>query len=631
MRRHLFFCWFSLVSCKGPDVSDVPKEPDPVTDTDSPPTPPTPTTDTTTEPAPEDCAPAVLPACTAEAPPTCGAVPQAAREVFRERCATCHGPGSPPADGFTNLLDPVQLIEGGWVVPGDAVASELFAALNGDMPPVMGGGPLTPSEMAIVTQWVDCGAESWGNGSTRGFVSPAMEYRAAWNDVRNMEVEDDFEPSQRGSRFLSLVPLYNAGVPAEDIELYASGLTKLVWSLTSEGNPPALVPIDLEGVNLDGAVVRITEGLGESLLFRVDIAQLGWADAAVDVWEEVVKAYPFAVGYCNDYAARELSQATRSRVPIVHADWFAANAARPPLYYDVLDMPATLVDFMLQFGGIVDQDDVDCAGLAGATSVLSAYDRVLCRQDSVDGYCWRAFDHATAVGQDDIFTNPVSFFGAADGGEAFCALGSGLQVYLAHDAAGNRIDSALVNLIADPVTGGAIETGVACMGCHATGPIPVVDEVLAASLGNPNLSDLVLDEVLETYPPADDLADEFTDDLEQFGRSLDDLGLSGLEEEPIAALVAAHDASSDPVRVAADLGITAAELACRLEGAAVAPSFEPLYTTGVMEREGVDLVARDTICELALGLACHPEDFCGAPAVPCLANATCDALGQCVE
>src|SRR6185295_2997203 len=97
------------------------------------------------------------------------------------------------------------------------------------------------------------------------------------------------------------------------------------------------------------------------------------------------------------------------------------------------DVPDTLDDFLDRFGGIADpaepfaDSSVDCAGVTGATTALSPYDRALCRYNSVEGSCWRAFDHDSAVGTDVLLDYPLEL-AASDGGEAFCALDSGMQV-----------------------------------------------------------------------------------------------------------------------------------------------------------------------------------------------------------
>lgn len=557
----------------------------------------------------------------------CGGVQSdRARDILGERCGSCHGLGVAP--------DRDRLVADGWVVPFDVAASTLFTKVELDVMPLgSGGGPLNAEEKDALSDWIRCGAEAWPDAPTRGFLAPEMEFEAAFHDLVVLDSDAHVD-----IRYLSLVALYNAGVPADRITLYASGLSKLVWSLTVESNPPMLVPVDLDGTTLDdGSVVRVAEGLGKSLLFRVDLADFGWDVAPVDVWEELVKLYPFATPYDDQFdAAEDIVALTRTRVPIVRGDWFEANASVPPLYTDVLDLPDTVEGFFARFGGIeagaaFDDDSVQCAGIDGPTSLVSPSNRASCRFDTVDGYCWETFDFATSAGAQDLFVNPTTFREASDGGEAFCQLGDGQQVYFVRDASGQRLDVAPTDLVVD-YAGAAITNGLSCMGCHTVGVQAVTDQVLGTVLGAPaSYTDEVLDQVVEWYPASADLALVVADDIDSFQAALDALDVLALEE-PIQATAIDHQTDLDAKRVAAELGLPSGALAERLAAdPAILALYATLYdgVTNTIPRDDFALSARDTICTLELGDPCDPAAFCGLSAVPCPNGSTCDALGQC--
>lgn len=66
--------------------------------------------------------------------------------ILMPRCARCHG-----------LVESRQLLLEKWVVPGDAMASELFESIDsGSMPPY--GNKLLDEEVEAVRLWIDAGA-----------------------------------------------------------------------------------------------------------------------------------------------------------------------------------------------------------------------------------------------------------------------------------------------------------------------------------------------------------------------------------------------------------------------------------------------------------------------------------------
>lgn len=589
--------------------------------------------------------------------PSCGdpTLPDLAEAVFGSRCSGCHGPDSEEYGGFGDALDPVALVDDGWVVPGDADGSRIGQVISPGldgaapkMPTAEGGGALGPREQGVVKQWIDCGAEDWtDNGvgeQSRGFLSPSMVFAAALQDVLQLPIDDATGPDQGGARYLSLVPLYDAGVSAERIRLYRDALNKLLWHLTTERSVPRLAPVALDGVELaDGSVVEVAEGLGDALLFRLDEREVAWDDDSVDVWEELVKAYPYGVPYEDELdAARDLVALTGSRAPVVFGDWFARHASLPPLYDDVLDIPATIDGFYAQFAGIddiaaeFDEDRAECAGMDGQQSLVSNFNRVICRHDAAQGYCWESFDFAGQVGDQNIFANPTGFLDARDGGEAFCALPNGAQVYLVYDAAGNRLDAAPIQVVSDynPDSGGVVKPGLHCMRCHESGVIERDDQVLDGVLANEAVFDAdVVDQVIEWFPPNEDWGALYAADIAQFQSSLDDAGVS-LGEEPIWALSQDHEAPLTQARVAAELGLPVG----LLEGAlstdnALQLQYASLFngTTEVIDRALFEALARDTACSLEVGDTCDEAQFCGLSAAPCPAGTACNAAGECAR
>jgi mono/diheme cytochrome c family protein len=604
-------------------------------------------------------------------------LPTQAQNIFGQRCSACHGPDSQKYGGFGDALDAAAMITDGWVVASSSATSKIYTEISpgpaGEapaMPIATGGGPLVPTEVAVIKSWIDCGAQDWAGLGTvppgddpasRGFITPEMEFTAALSNVALLPVVDTFGADQPDARYLSLVPLYNGGVPSDRIELYTQALTKLMWSLTIDDSPPVLVPVNLDGITLrDGSVVQISGGLGNKLIWRIDERDFQWdeavdnqvVDPTIDVWEELMKAYPFGIRYDQQFdAAQSLVALTHTRIPIAHGDWFVDNASLPPLYFDVLDMPNNYLAFQQQFGGIdsqldFDQNRVDCVGMDGQASLVSNFNRVQCRHDSANGYFWESFDFAGEAGGQNIFSNPVDFAAFRAGGESFTSLPDGQQVYFVYNAAENRLDDAPSNVVTDysPDSDRVVHTGQSCMHCHESGVLERDDQLLDAVLAQQGAFDqATIDQVQEWFPQNSDWPTKYTGDINDFTNSVTAAGVV-IGEEPTWALSRDYEAPVTQARVAADLGIPAAILQGAIStNAQLQVQFASLFngTTNSIDRFTLEGVAINAICDLQLGDVCpNAVDFCGAvdnfgnfigSSVPCAAGSVCNAEGECTK
>ena len=622
--------------------------------------------------------------------PSCADVtlPTQAQNVLGTRCTACHGADSPKYGTFGDAGDPDALIADGWVIPKDSANSPVYKEIspgpNGE-PPAMpiadGGGPLVASEIGIVKQWIDCGAESWiqegstgnDNPAARGFISAEMEFTAALGSVALLPI-DSTGPDQPDARFLSFVPLYNAGVPADRIKLFVLGLNKLMWSMTTESNPPTLVPVHLDGVILeDGSQVSVSGGLGDSLLFRVDEKDFLWEtafdngveDVTVDRWEELMKAYPFGIKYDDQFRAAEtLVGLTHTRIPIVNGDWFLDNASLFPLYTDVLDIPTNgdgldEVTFFDRFGGVVQQDDfdnnnIDCAGMSGQASLVSNFNRVQCREDTRDGYIWASIDYNNQAGGANIFGNPVDFFQFRAGGEIFASLPDGQQVYFVTAATGDFLFDVPANVATDysPDSDRVVHEGQSCMHCHESGVIARDDEMRASVLAQKgNFDQDTIDQVEEWFPENTDWVNIYDGDISLFQRSLtaaDVDNFGDVNQEPTWQASRDYEAPLNQARVAAEYRIPSALLPGLVQfDSQLATQYANLFngTTNTVDRDVMESVAVQTICNLGLGDDCdfnaviqgNGVDSCGelrnglfvGSSVPCAVGSVCNAEGEC--
>ena len=167
----------------------------------------------------------------------------------------------------------------------------------------------------------------------------------------------------------------------------------------------------------------------------------------------------------------------------MQADWFLATASLPPLYHDILGLPETDGELERELGIDVARNLQRSPGRsvwrAGTNdSGVSEHNRVVERHKSRYGAYWKSYDFAGSVGEQNIFTHPLSF--KHDGGEIIFNLPNGLQAYYISDGLGNRIDVAPTEIVSNPAASDpAVRNGLSCIGCHTEGMKAFEDGVRA--------------------------------------------------------------------------------------------------------------------------------------------------------
>lgn len=79
------------------------------------------------------------------------------QNILQPKCVSCHNPnGTRPNENYTDYASTVNT---GKITPGNAAASQMYIECNaGTMP--MGGTPLSPTELAVLAQWINEGAQN---------------------------------------------------------------------------------------------------------------------------------------------------------------------------------------------------------------------------------------------------------------------------------------------------------------------------------------------------------------------------------------------------------------------------------------------------------------------------------------
>ena len=396
-------------------------------------------------------------------------IAEQAYQIFQAHCMTCHGDQGTHKEIL--LIDRASLIKSGTVVPGDPQGSAFYrritenTVLKPQMP--LGTPPLSAAAIDTVERWILAGAPEWDVSRNVNFITPEAMLKQLSAHLSTLpEFDRPF------ARYFTMTHLYNAGESPETLHLYRTALSKLVNSLSWGSEVINPQPID-----------------ALETLFYIDLRKYEW-DIRGDAWGQIETVYPYTIEYAAEsdpvlfLYLTSLREGTDSNVPFVHVDWFLATAALPPLYHDILDLPATdsLLETALDVN--VERNLQTAPGVrvlrAGFNdSGVSNHNRVVERHRSRYGAYWKSYDFAGSAGKQNVYTHPLSF--QPDGGEIVFHLPNRLQAYLIVDADGQRIDVAPTSIVSNPqASDPAVHNGLSCIGCHTEGMKPFTDTVRAA-------------------------------------------------------------------------------------------------------------------------------------------------------
>ncbi len=485
--------------------------------------------------------------------PTARAADLAARAqtVLKSHCYRCHGQAGVAKGGMNFILDRDRLVARKTIVPGHPDESPLLQRIvEGEMPPESVRVRPGADDLAVLRQWIDAGAPTFA--AVSGRRPPISEAEVSRRVLADLEAA---QPRRRRFlRYFSFAHLIDAGASDADVRMARQALAKLVNSLS--WHPRITVPQAIDP---------------ENSIFRVDLRDLQWNDRT---WNHTLEFYPYRLLHPADgLEARAFKAACGSELPWVKGDWFVATASRPPLYRDLLQLPATDRDLerQLRVDALQDIQDeaVVRAGFNG--SGVARNNRLLERHDAAFGAYWRSYDFSDNTDRQNLFEHPLgpvpgqnSFQHA--GGEIIFNLPNGLQAYLLVDGIGRRVDRAPIEIVSDPKRPDrAVETGLSCFGCHVRGLIPKTDQVRAHVAKNPTAflkEDASL--VRSLYPPEVKFKRLLDEDAERYARALARTGGRVEEPEPISTLTLRYEGELDRATAAAELGLQADEFCRRL-------------------------------------------------------------------
>jgi hypothetical protein len=488
-----------------------------------------------------------------------------AGDVLQTHCHHCHGQDGAMEGGFNYVLDRQHLVDRRKIVPGQPDQSKLLRRiLDGEMPPEGEQRP-NAEEVAVLRRWIEMGAPDFAPSAAKPQTLPLADLPTLIRDDLTRLPERD----RRFARYFTLTHLLNVGLSEDELQTYRQALSKLVNSLS--WGRDIVVPHAVDPAKT---------------IFRIDLRDYKWEGAT---WDRILNDYPYG-STSDDTAGKEMTAATACRLPYVRADWFPALASRPPLYYDLLQMPATdrELETLLRVDAAKEIRGERVVRAGFNNSGVSRNNRIIERYESSYGAYWKSYDFAAGAGPKIIFANPLGPGGGPnsfqqDGGELIFELPNGLHAYLLVDAGGKRLDQAPTAIVSDPKRPErAVVAGLSCLSCHSRGLNDKADQVRDHVRKNPGaFPQAETDTVLALYPPHDRFESVVRLDVDHYRKALEKTGTRWGVSDPIETLAARFEADVDLPLAAAEVGGSTREL-----GDAIAATPELARSLGSLRSEG---------------------------------------------
>ena len=581
---------------------------------------PAPTTDIAPSPKPETCddnpllagCQAPTPATT-QRPPTPGGggdeaqlAKAAAENVLASNCGGCHGPAlsEKQAQAGMNYIDDIdKLVETGKIVPLNAAGSRIVQRMvKGEMPPVTTGKTVTEADINIVSEYIN-NPRFWptyaGALADCSDKNQLVDFDELFQEV-NRDLAGEDADDQVFFRYISLTNRFTAGQCAEALDKDREGLSKMMNMLSIEAQIETAIPVN-----------------DEETLYRIDLRDFGW-DRAIsvegaafnDVWEAIAANNPYAVEFVGD-DADDAKDDTQTAFPIQFADQMMDVAVIGNLYYAIIDVDVAqpLANFIsVDLGIDVVQNTADEDQLrAGTTqSRISRQDRLVQRDDIEvrAGALWQSFDFEDDANE-SIFEDPFGF--TPGGTEAIFTLPNGMLGFIIADANDVIVEDSDILLDTNQNNFRAV-TSVSCSNCHATGFIPVVDEVRDIAIANARDIGLDRDEVEQLegiYVSPQEFARQITEDSQGFYQralQLADLPIQG--GDPVSSVFLRFDQDLRLADAAGDLGVTPDELEQDLD--LLDPTLA-ILDRGSIDRDDFTAVYIDSLCIMSTPLENQPD------------------------
>lgn len=508
------------------------------------------------------------------------ALANSAQQVLRKHCFSCHGQQfkAPNLDvaKYETLVTVVDEGKDLYVAAGDPDHSMVWKRMANDtMPPKSQRVRMTLDEKAKIRDWIAAGAPRWRFvPDVRPFVSELEVQTAMRDHLRSLP-----ESARKHQRYFTFTHLHNnTAVRDAELALFKAALSKALNSLTWESEIVVPKPVDTH-----------------QTVYAVDLRDLDWT--VQNHWNKLFDknrrqndeqhlGYPYGLEFedrqLEDLAA-EIKTLSQAVLPLlrVRADWFVVKASRPPLYHELLELPATAAELetRLEVTAVSDWQTNDLVRGGVIQSKVSTSNRLLDRHRSLHGSYWISYDFATSTGNGDLTEKPLgpTFTNhpfeertfRQDGGEIVFTLPNGLNGYLLVDGQGNRIAIGPVKIVSDPNQNSGtpeVVTGISCMACHKHGVVRFQDDIRKAT----RLTGLERRKIEDLFAPVERMNERLAKDETRFLTALLEAvkpflqvstvdELRNLPDEPVSAMAQFYYADLTAQAAAAELGYSTAE------------------------------------------------------------------------
>ncbi len=512
------------------------------------------------------------------------ALAQRAGEILTARCGDCHANGAD--EGGFDFVDQVDVLAArGLVVPGNVAQSKLAARINSnEMPPASAADPLSAAEKQAINDWIVALGRKEVNASVPqvALLSFEDQYQLMLADLTLVHGRD-----RAFTRYVSNAHIANArfadGKPvydAAEVQVHRDALVKFLNSISRQ---PLASIAPVAGSNLT--------------LFRTDLRDFGLTAAH---WSSLKQRDDYEI-YLPSEAAERLRKELGDQGPVMRGDWLIVVASVPPLYDQLLGIPATVDALVQQLFGpgysiaqALQRGDVVRAGFNG--SGVSSNNRMIDRHPYPlgNGAFWISYDFGSNIDRQNLFQFPLgpreAFSNSFehDGGEIIFTLPNGLHGYMLTDGRSRnipRVDA--TDIVKDPAQrDGKVINGRSCMRCHSQGIIFQEDQVLSKFRAGGVAPNIDLAALARLYKP-----DEVTRlqklDRDNFMATLQKLGINPNAPDPVHNVVRHFEANLFLEKAAGEVGINPDELRriIRNDATLFAAMGNILTTGGIVQRD----------------------------------------------
>lgn len=338
------------------------------------------------------------------------------------------------------------------------------------MPPASEPQP-QPAQLLELTAWVDGGTKDTCGAEPPPRVFLDLDYVEAVL-FRDLTRDDGPDANDRETlRYLVTAHKYDEGAAQDTLTTYIKAMQKTLNSVSvREKHILKAVPVDeLKSI------------------WRFDLEDFGLDGVK---WNAVENADQLKIVSETDLG-RAIRDLVNADLPWLHVDNFIDITQRnADVYYTLTDTPATLAEYQRQQGVRFDDDvgDLDALFIGSNRSPISLLkNRILIRLESAEGYYWQTLDPVDLNGDRtrNAFETPlIKETGSRldfneEASETITSLKNGMQHYALWNKAGQRQNAAPLNVVADnrsPITP-EIKNAISCHRCHASGILPMKDQI----------------------------------------------------------------------------------------------------------------------------------------------------------